>query len=284
MHTLTASLLLTSLLLTAFGCTSLDFDVAADRSQRFLGKVSKDTARSRGGEKAVWERPRPWIDWRNYWATGDADSKVTGFPALYGNFPIIGLNRHAITGALLDLELQRMEMIKFNLFDNSGTYEKYTQVWRDPAGVLHTPFVEMRVPDKKPDNNDMDDQEYARLVARLKKDGLTTDPVDDSQQCKGNSIRFRDLNGFCNDIYNPLMGSTNQPLARNVQFEAVTFPDLDEQKISPETRNRHGKRLALLEPNPQLISRTLFSRDQTKAVNCKEGHGSPHSPSVCPSI
>ena len=73
-------------------------------------------------------------------------------------------------------------------------------------------------------------------MARLKKDGLTTNLVDGSQQCQGESIRFRDLNGYCNDIYNPLMGSTNQPLARNVQFEAVTFPDLDEQKQSPETR------------------------------------------------
>ena len=78
------------------------------------------------------------------------------------------------------------------------------------------------------------------------------------------------------------MGSTNQPLARNVQFEAVTFPDLDEQKQSPETRNRHAKRLSLLEPNPQLISRKLFSRDQTQAINCHEGHGSKDSTSACP--
>jgi hypothetical protein len=276
MRTPTASLLLTSLLLTLSNCTSLDFDVAADRSERFLGKVSEDMASSRGGEKAVQERPRPWIDWRNYWATGDADSK-----APLGSFPFFGPNKRGITGALLDLELQRMEMIKFNLFDNSGTYEKYTEVWRDPAGVFHTPWVEMRVPDQKPTGNDMDDQEYARLVARLKKDGLTTNPIDGSQQCKGHSIRFRDLNGFCNDIYNPLMGSTNQPLARNVQFEAVTFPDLDDQKPSPETRNRHANRISLLQPNPQLISRTLFSRDQAQSVNCNEGHGSKSSPSVC---
>ena len=136
--------------------------------------------------------------------------------------------------------------------------------------------------DQRPAGNDVDEQEYVRVVARLKKDGLTTNLVDGSQQCQGESIRFRDLNGYCNDIYNPLMGSTNQPLARNVQFEAVTFPDLDEQKQSLETRNRHEKRLALFEPNPQLISRTLFSRDQTQAVNCNEGHGSPNSPSVCP--
>jgi hypothetical protein len=277
MHTLTASLLLTSLLMTVLGCAVLDPDIATTRGERFLGKVTEDAARHRGGERAISERSRPWVDWRNYWATGDADSK-----APFGNTPLIGRNKRGITGALLDLELQRMEMIKFNLFDNSGTYEKYTQVWRDPAGVFHTPFVEMRVPDQKPAGNDVSEEEYARLVARLKHDGLTTDPIDGSQQCQGEAIRFRDLNGYCNDIYNPLMGSTNQPLARNVQFEAVTFPDLDEQKQSLETRNRHGKRLALLEPNPQLISRTLFSRDQTQAVNCNEGHGSKNSPSICP--
>jgi len=282
MHTLPASLILTSLLFTVLGCAVVDPDIAATRGERFLGKVTEDAARHRGGERAISERPRPWIDWRNYWATGDADSKVPGFAALLGNVPVFGANRRGIAGALLDLELQRMEMIKFNLFDNSGTYEKYSEIMRDPAGVFHNPWVEMRVSDQKPVGNDMDEHEYARLVARLKKEGLTTNPVDGSQQCQGESIRFRDLNGHCNDIYNPLMGSTNQPLARNVQFEAVTFPDLDEQKQSPETRNRHGKRLALLEPNPQLISRTLFSRDQTQAKNCHEGHGSKNSPSICP--
>ena len=224
MHTLTASLPLTFLLLTVIGCASLDPQnlsfcsrgpgaVAADRSERFLGKVDQDTAQCRGGERAVSGRPGPWVDWQNYWATGDADSKVPGFAGLFGNFPFIGGNKRGIGGALLDLEFQRMEMIKFNLFDNSGTYEKYTEILRDPAGVFHTPWVEMRVPDQKPPGNDMDDQEYARLVDRLKQDGLTTNPVDGSQQCKGESIRFRDPNGYCNDIFNPLMGSTNQPLA-----------------------------------------------------------------------
>ena len=97
-------------------------DVATDRSERFLGKVREETARCRGGEPTVQERPRPWVDWRNYWATGDADSKVPGFGALFGD---LGGNGWGSRGALLDLEFQRMEMIKFNLFDNSGTYEKY---------------------------------------------------------------------------------------------------------------------------------------------------------------
>ena len=68
----------------------------------------------------------------------------------------------------------------------------------------------------------------------------------DSQMCSGELIRFRNLNGYCNDIFNPLMGSTDQPFARNVQFEAVTFLDLKDEKKSQETKNRHGNRLQLL--------------------------------------
>src|SRR5262245_26139966 len=45
--------------------------VADQRTERFLGKVDKDTARSRGGNHAVERRSLPWVDWQNYWATGD---------------------------------------------------------------------------------------------------------------------------------------------------------------------------------------------------------------------
>src|SRR6187402_3815473 len=107
MHTLPASLILTSLLFTVLGCAVVDPDIAATRGERFLGKVTEDAARHRGGERAISERPRPWIDWRNYWATGDADSKVPGFGALFGD---LGGNGRGIRGALLDLEFQRMEM------------------------------------------------------------------------------------------------------------------------------------------------------------------------------
>ncbi len=89
------------------------------RDQRFRGKVTEPTARCRGGQKAVQFRPTPWVDWSNYWGTGDTSSLPVGFlsvqvPKLRG-----------VTGALLDLEYQRIELIKFNLFDNSGTYQAY---------------------------------------------------------------------------------------------------------------------------------------------------------------
>ena len=80
-------------------------------------------------------------------------------------------------------------------------------------------------------------------------------------------IRFRTLTGICNDILNPLMGSVDQPFARNVEFES-TFPELNVDEI---VKNRHGDRLGLLQPDPQLISRKLFTRRQTSPNSCNDG-------------
>jgi hypothetical protein len=55
------------------------------------------------------------------------------------------------------------------------------------------------------------------------------------------------------------MGSIGMPFARNVEFE-TTFPDLGETAL---TRNRHGNRLGLLKPDPQVISRVLLTRSQS---------------------
>ena len=74
---------------------------------------------------------------------------------------------------------------------------------------------------------------------------------DGPQLCKGDLIRGRTLTGICNDIKNPLMGSSGQPFARNVEFE-TTYPDLGKNEMA---RNRHGDRLGLLKPDPQVISR-----------------------------
>ena len=41
------------------------------RSQRFLGKVSSNTMICRGGEKSLQFRMTPWVDWSQYWGTGD---------------------------------------------------------------------------------------------------------------------------------------------------------------------------------------------------------------------
>jgi len=98
----------------------------------FSAKSKKHTARCRGGEKAVDLRSQPWIDWQNYWAAGDAASKA---PGLSGDH--LTPNGRGIDGALLDFEYQRIELIKFNLFDNTGTYEEYIKRPGTTLMVLH---------------------------------------------------------------------------------------------------------------------------------------------------
>jgi len=53
--------------------------VAATRIERFLGKVQAATAACRGGDHALAFRATPWVDWSNYWATGDSTTKSTWF-------------------------------------------------------------------------------------------------------------------------------------------------------------------------------------------------------------
>src|SRR5450432_393300 len=93
--------------------------IAPTRDQRFQGKVTEPTARCRGGMNAVQFRSTPWVDWSNYWGAGDTSSLPVGFLAVQPP------KFRGVSGALLDLEYQRIELIKFNLFDNSGTYQAY---------------------------------------------------------------------------------------------------------------------------------------------------------------
>jgi Animal haem peroxidase len=223
-------------------------DVATDRSERFLGKVQEDTARCRGGEKAVAWQTTPWIDWQRYRAIGAKESRVGG---IAGKLGLLSPNRRGIDGALLDMEYQRIELLKFNLFDNNGTFEEYIEGRNGLAGSAIKVWPELRLPPG--------DSAYLAVGG------------DGPQRCQGELIRFRNLTGICNDIANPLMGSTNQPFARNVEFEA-TFPDLGKNDIAI---NRHGHRLGLLKPDPQAISRKLFSRAQAPNNGCNEGHGLP---------
>jgi hypothetical protein len=87
-------------------------DLAVDRKHRFLGKVDENRARCRGGDAALAGMPTPWVDWANYWAAGDAGSKATQH--VFGGH-IFNRNLRGVDGALVDLEYQRMELIKFNL-------------------------------------------------------------------------------------------------------------------------------------------------------------------------
>lgn len=223
--------------------------IAKTREQRFLGKAPDTTARCLGGKRAENLREGPWLDWPNYWAAGDATSLA---PArLLAHAEVMGPNAHGINGALYELELQRIELIKFNLFDNNKTYEAYVTGRNGEAGPVLNTWPEMRFPQSHPD---------------FKAAG-----GDQTQVCRGELIRFRTLTGTCNDIRNPLMGSTHQLFARNVEFN-TTFPDLG---LNEMTKNRHGDRLGLLKPDPQVISRKLFTRTQSHPDRCRDGYGLP---------
>jgi hypothetical protein len=227
-------------------------DIADDRSRRFLGKVEEYRARCRGGEKAVALMDTPWVDWQNYWATGDAASLSTRRDS---GGRLLDRNQRGIDAALLDLEYQRMELIKFNLFDNNGTYETYvagaTRNGELRPGPTVREWPEMRLP-----------------PAAANAAGVAVGE-DGRQLCVGEAIRFRSPTGTCNDIRNPAMGSTGQKFARNVEFEA-TYPELGLNELA---RNRHGDRIGLLKPDPQVISRKLFTRSDAGAVDCNDGKG-----------
>jgi Animal haem peroxidase len=219
--------------------------IPADRAPRFQGKVPEAIALCRGGEQALLFRGTPWVDWANYWGTGDLTSLPQGFisqklPELRG-----------VTGALLDLELQRVELIKFNLFDNAGTFSQYVQGRERVPGPALKVWPEMRLKPDSPWYQDVGG--------------------DGKQVCKGDLIRWRTVSGICNDVLNPAMGSAGMLFARNVEF-GTSFPD---QGLTELTRNRHGNRLSLLEPDPQVISRRLFTRIQSDPDKCQSGYGLP---------
>lgn len=216
-----------------------------DRAKRFQGKVSESIALCRGGEQALQFRGTPWVDWSTYWGTGDMASLPIGF--LSQKLPTL----RGVAGALADLELQRVALIKFNLFDNSGTYSSFVNGSHGIAGGVVKVWPEMRLQPANPN--------YQGVGG------------DGTQVCKDQLIRFRTETGICNDILNPAMGSSGMLFARNVEFE-TSFPDL---QLNEMTRNRHGNRLALLQPDPQVISRRLFTRKQISPDTCNAGYGLP---------
>ncbi len=220
--------------------------IANTREQRFQGKVTQPTARCRGGQTAVQFRMTPWLDWPNYWGAGDTSSLPSGF------LSVKAPQFRGVSGALLDLEYQRIELVKFNLFDNSGTYQTYVSGRDNVPGPAVKTWPEMRLPQGHPEYNAVGG--------------------DGDQVCKGDLIRARTLTGICNDIRNPLMGSTGMPFGRNVEFE-TTFPDLEQTTL---TKNRHGGRIGPLTPDPQVISRVLFTRQQSPSSSCNAGFDLPN--------
>ena len=137
-------------------------EIADDRSRRFLGKVEADTARCRGGEQAVQavERNWPWLDWRSYWGAADASSRVTRYDGPLRRIAgrvfeklHVDPNLRGIDGALIDLEYERVELNKFNLFDNY-TFETYLS-GKDVPGPAVNQWDEMHLPPDHPNYADV---------------------------------------------------------------------------------------------------------------------------------
>src|SRR5262249_14186062 len=160
------------------------------RGLRFQGKVSEAINLCRGGEQTLEFRGTPWVDWTNYWGTGDTASLPKGF--LNSKLPA----QRGVAGALLDLELQRVELIRFNLFDNAGTYSQFVEGRDGVSGSALKTWPEMRLPSTN---------SFYNAVGG---DGI--------QVCKGDLIRWRTVTGICDDIVNPAMGSSGMLFARNV--------------------------------------------------------------------
>ncbi|MGH7504531.1 MAG: peroxidase family protein, partial [Longimicrobiales bacterium] len=217
--------------------------VAEEPKDRFLGKVQDFTAHCRASRDLDAHRETPWVDWSGYWGTGD-ESTLAGFRFLGRLSP----RQRGIDGALLDLEYQRIELLKFNLFDNY-TFAEFVGGRDAVPGRSLKVWPAMRLPPEHP--------AYAAVGGEAQ------------QLCTGELIRYRTVTGSCNDIRNPLMGSTNTLFARNVQFEE-TFPRLGRTEL---VRNRHGGRIGLLTPDPQVISRELFTRQQDEPARCNDGQG-----------
>ena len=212
--------------------------IADGRSERFSGKVAEETARCRGGETAVSFRNTPWVDWQNYWGAGDSASGGTGDTAG------LNANTRGILGALLDLEYQRIELIKFNLFDNSGTYSKYH------TGALGGRSVE----------------------------GVGRDAASPRQSAVRSGGRQRAA---------PALPGRPDPLSnadRDLQRHQESVDGLHRAAVCAQrrirdqfpgsglnelTRNRHGDRIGLLKPDPQVISRHLFTRLQAQPEKCR---------------
>ena len=218
--------------------------IAVERKDRFEGKVQEYTAKCRGGSRVLAYRSTPWVDWSNYWGTGGPESRSG--PNLFGH---LSRNGRGVDGALLDLEYQRIELLKFNLFDNL-TFPEYAKGRDGVPGRSLKVWGALRLPP--------DDPNYRAVGG------------DGEQLCKGSLIRYRQLTGICNDIRNPRMGSTGMPFARNIPFEEA-FPRLGLTELA---RNRHGGRISLLKPDPQVISRELFTRQQSDPSKCQAGTAS----------
>ena len=179
----------------------------------------------------------PGWNWSNYRGAGDAGSK---FPGILWSGGLGSPTSRGVHGALMDLEYERMELIKFNLFDNCGTYRVRGGARRRGRAVAQ---------------GVASDAPASRTTPTTRRWAATA-----SSCAGGELIRWRTATGICNDMRNPRWARPDMPFARNVQF-AATFPRARGAPSWRETATAAG--IDLLQPDPQVISRKLFTRAQS---------------------
>src|SRR5258705_11860606 len=66
---------------SAYACYTLGKSgfrpLAAERQNRFLGKVKDFTMKCRGGDLALVAKQTPWVDWSRYWGAADPSSHLS---------------------------------------------------------------------------------------------------------------------------------------------------------------------------------------------------------------
>ena len=190
--------------------------IADERSTRFLGKVEEATAGCRGGERAVRYRATPWVDWSNYWGTGDARSRGRRGTSE---------DRRGIEGALVDLEYQRLELIAFNLLDNGGTYEAYVQGRGSLPGPALEAWPELH----------LEQRCRGALVRYRTLTGICNDLANPAMGATGQ--RFSRLVEF--EATFPELGADE--LAKNRHGDRIGLLEPDPQRISRALLSREGQ-------------------------------------------
>ena len=106
-------------------CGATGYRRPARRRDRAHGSVPRKGTRGDGALPRRWEggRAKPFAMGRlaELLGHGRRDDAEALDPRLLA----VCSDKRGIRGALIDLEYQRIELIRFNLFDNSGTYQAY---------------------------------------------------------------------------------------------------------------------------------------------------------------
>ena len=159
--------------------------VAAEREERFLGKVQEDTARCRGGERAVARRDVPWLDWAEL--LGDRRSRARSRGSATLGHLERQRPRHRRRAARPRVPAHRADQVQ-----PVRQQRHLSATTCAGADGVDGPALKVVAADAA----------AARTIRTTRRSAATA-----QQLCRGELIRCRTLTGICNDISNPLMGS-----------------------------------------------------------------------------